>query len=80
MEQAPGGREADQLDHEHPRIDSGPSSIANPFWQALNTKIGLTLVIEMAPNADYGTKFETKIASGDLPDLINIPDQHAGSA
>lgn len=50
-----------------------PQLDANPFWQALNQKIGSDLVIEMAPNADYGTKFQTKIASGDLPDLINIP-------
>ena len=50
-----------------------PQLDANPFWQELNQKIGSDLVIEMAPNADYGTKFQTKIASGDLPDLINIP-------
>ena len=50
-----------------------PQMPDNPYWQALNEKIGSELVIEMAPNADYGTKFQTKIASGDLPDLINIP-------
>jgi putative aldouronate transport system substrate-binding protein len=27
----------------------------------------------MAPNADYDTKFQTKVASGDLPDLLNVP-------
>ena len=50
-----------------------PQLADNPFWQALNTRIGSDLAIEMAPNADYATKFQTKIASGDLPDLINIP-------
>ena len=50
-----------------------PQRESNPFWTALEEKIGSELHIEMAPNADYGTKFQTKIASGDLPDLINIP-------
>lgn len=45
----------------------------NPFWQALNKKLGSELHIDMAPNADYETKFQTTIASGDLPDIINIP-------
>ncbi|MCT1776278.1 extracellular solute-binding protein [Brachybacterium sp. p3-SID957] len=50
-----------------------PQMDANPFWQALNERIGSPLRIDMAPNADYETKFQTKIASGDLPDMINIP-------
>ncbi|MFC0673285.1 extracellular solute-binding protein [Brachybacterium hainanense] len=50
-----------------------PQMADNPFWQAMNTAIGSELRIEMAPNADYETKFQTRIASGDLPDMINIP-------
>lgn len=50
-----------------------PQMDKNPFWQALNERIGSELHIEMAPNSDYSTKIQTKIASGDLPDIINIP-------
>lgn len=50
-----------------------PQMGSNPFWQALNEKLGSELKIDMAPNADYETKFQTTIASGELPDMINIP-------
>ena len=50
-----------------------PQMSDNPFWQALNEKLGSELQIDMAPNADYETKFQTTIASGELPDMINVP-------
>lgn len=50
-----------------------PQRGENPFWQAIEETIGSELHIDMAPNADYEAKFQTTIASGDLPDLINIP-------
>jgi putative aldouronate transport system substrate-binding protein len=50
-----------------------PAVDKNAFWQELNKRLGSELQITMAPNADYGDKFATMIAGGDLPDVLNIP-------
>ncbi|WP_203659532.1 extracellular solute-binding protein [Actinocatenispora rupis] len=50
-----------------------PAAGRNPFWQAVNERLGSPLTISMASNDDYPKKFATQVAGGDLPDLVNIP-------
>jgi putative aldouronate transport system substrate-binding protein len=50
-----------------------PAVDKNPFWQAVNQRLGSELQISMASNDEYKDKFATRIAGGDLPDLLNIP-------
>ena len=50
-----------------------PAADKNPFWQAVNQRLGSELQISMASNDEYKDKFATRIAGGDLPDIINIP-------
>ena len=41
--------------------------------------MGITLDMQMVPNSDYGTKFATTIAGGDLPDMVMLnqpPTRH----
>lgn len=45
----------------------------NAFWRAVNKRVGSDLNITMSSNDDYPTKFQTVVAGGDLPDIINIP-------
>jgi len=50
-----------------------PAADKNQFWQALNERLGSDLQINMASNDEYKDKFATRVAGGDLPDIINIP-------
>ena len=50
-----------------------PAADNNQFWQAVNERLGSELQISMASNDEYPDKLATRIAGGDLPDLINIP-------
>ncbi|TWD79288.1 carbohydrate ABC transporter substrate-binding protein (CUT1 family) [Kribbella amoyensis] len=50
-----------------------PGMERNQFWQALNERLGSELQISMASNDEYPNKFATRIAGGDLPDVLNIP-------
>jgi putative aldouronate transport system substrate-binding protein len=50
-----------------------PTEDKNQFWQALNDRLGSELQISMASNDEYPDKFATRVAGGDLPDIINIP-------
>jgi putative aldouronate transport system substrate-binding protein len=50
-----------------------PGVDKNAFWQALNDRLGSELQISMASNDEYNDKFATRVAGGDLPDVINIP-------
>src|SRR3954469_17539047 len=50
-----------------------PSVDKNQFWQQLNQRLGSELQISMASNDEYKDKFATRIAGGDLPDILNIP-------
>jgi putative aldouronate transport system substrate-binding protein len=50
-----------------------PAEDKNQFWQALNDRLGSELQISMASNDEYKDKFATRVAGGDLPDIINIP-------
>lgn len=44
----------------------------NEYWQHLNKAVGATLHFEGAPNANYPAKFQTLMAGGDLPDLMQV--------
>ncbi|MEU6729417.1 extracellular solute-binding protein [Nonomuraea wenchangensis] len=59
-------------------VPPGPDS--NRFWQELNTRLGATLNITMAPAADYVSKLSTVIASGDLPDILMLSANLANRA
>jgi putative aldouronate transport system substrate-binding protein len=50
-----------------------PSVDKNQFWQELNKRLGSELQISMASNDEYNDKFATRIAGGDLPDILNVP-------
>ncbi|GAB2630795.1 type 2 periplasmic-binding domain-containing protein [Kribbella swartbergensis] len=54
-----------------------PAADRNQFWQALNDRLGSELQISMASNDEYPDKFATRIAGGDLPDILNIPPSTA---
>lgn len=49
---------------------AGPDK--NSYWAGLNAKLGVNLALTMVPSADFGAKFATVIAGGDLPDLLQI--------
>lgn len=44
----------------------------NSYWAGLNKRLGVELALTMVPAADFGSKFATVIAGGDLPDLLQI--------
>lgn len=50
-----------------------PGVDKNAFWRAMNERLGSELKISMASNDEYSQKFATRVAGGDLPDVINIP-------
>jgi putative aldouronate transport system substrate-binding protein len=46
---------------------------SNPGWQEVNRQVGSTLKVNITPFADYfGSKLQTTIAGGELPDLFFI--------
>jgi putative aldouronate transport system substrate-binding protein len=47
----------------------------NPGWQQINKLLNANMVMTIVPFADYGAKFATTVASGDIPELlfINFP-------
>lgn len=54
-----------------------PPAADNAFWTELNKRLGSPLEISMASNDEYASKFATRVAGDDLPDLINIPPNTA---
>ncbi|HZX04802.1 extracellular solute-binding protein [Kribbella sp.] len=50
-----------------------PAADQNQFWQEVNKRLGSELQISMASNDEYNDKFATRIAGGDLPDILNVP-------
>ncbi len=52
-----------------------PAVDNNPFWSALNEKLGSALQIQIVSQSDYSVKFATTVAGGALPDLFFLdPD------
>lgn len=49
----------------------------NRFWQEINRRLGIDLKLDVPPSGSgYQVKFNTVIAGGDLPDIMNvIPNQ-----
>ncbi|GAA4984862.1 extracellular solute-binding protein [Actinopolymorpha pittospori] len=45
----------------------------NPFWQQLNKRVGAELQLNNVIASDYSNKLATLLASGDLPDLVQLP-------
>ncbi|MGI5288998.1 extracellular solute-binding protein [Nonomuraea polychroma] len=49
-----------------------PAVGQNTYWQELNKHLGVTLNLNVVPNADYANKLTTVVAGGDLPDLMTF--------
>ncbi len=45
----------------------------NPGWQQINQKLNANMQMTIVPYADYGAKFATTVAGGDLPEMIYVP-------
>ncbi|MBV8862348.1 MAG: hypothetical protein JO259_10870, partial [Mycobacterium sp.] len=51
---------------------------SNALWQAVNKELGVTLRINVLPQADYATvKLPTLVAGGELPDILYIATNSA---
>jgi putative aldouronate transport system substrate-binding protein len=44
----------------------------NPAWQQVNQELGVSMTLPIIQLADYGTKLNTTIAGGQLPDLLSL--------
>jgi putative aldouronate transport system substrate-binding protein len=44
----------------------------NSAWQQLNKEMNVNLKLNLVPQADYGAKWGTVMAGGDLPDLMYV--------
>ncbi len=51
---------------------SAPGVDQNPLWQAVNRSLGGDLDVAYTPVGDYGQRFSTAVAGGDLPDLVAV--------
>ena len=49
-----------------------PSAKDNPLWQGVQEGLGSELNMVFVPTAEYGQRFATAQAGGDLPDLVSI--------
>lgn len=51
-----------------------PTVTKNAYWQELNKRLNTTLNYHAVPSADYSARAATVLASGDLPDMMQIPN------
>lgn len=49
-----------------------PAVGQNAFWQGLNDRLGAPLEVESVPGTDYASKLSAVLASGDLPDVVQL--------
>ncbi|MGW2515128.1 extracellular solute-binding protein [Streptomyces scopuliridis] len=49
-----------------------PARSKNAYWQELEKRIGCTFDMQLVAAADYGTRFQTAVAGGQLPDLFTV--------
>jgi putative aldouronate transport system substrate-binding protein len=49
-----------------------PLESKNPFWQALNKRLGTELKISYVDSAGYLNKVQTMLAGGDIPDFVQF--------
>jgi putative aldouronate transport system substrate-binding protein len=56
-------------------IDNGPPVPMgqNHYWQQLNKRLGAKLQLTNVSTPDYSAKLATTIASGDIPDIVQLP-------
>ncbi|SDT31200.1 extracellular solute-binding protein [Microlunatus soli] len=54
-------------------VPTPPSADKNAFYARLQERLGCELKISAIPSDDYGAKFQTIIAGGDVPDVCNFP-------
>ena len=50
----------------------------NKYWAELNKRLNVTLDTTVVPAAAYGTKLETSLASGDMPELVMLESTNRG--
>ncbi|MEU4269503.1 extracellular solute-binding protein [Streptomyces sp. NPDC026092] len=55
-------------------VPPAPGRAQNAAWQAIEKRLGGQVDITAVPADDYGTKFSTMVASGDLADLFMYPE------
>jgi len=56
----------------HTNAQLPPALDRNSYWQELNRRLGAAISFTMVPMADYKKKLATSLASGDLPDLVQV--------
>ncbi|GAB3742827.1 extracellular solute-binding protein [Microlunatus parietis] len=49
-----------------------PKLAQNEFWQELNERVGSPVEVNLTPSVDYGQKFATAVAGGQLGELFMI--------
>lgn len=54
-------------------VPTPPGPNKNKFYAQMQERIGCDLKINFVPSNDYGQKFQTIIAGGDVPDICNFP-------
>jgi putative aldouronate transport system substrate-binding protein len=54
-----------------------PAAGHNKYWQELNKRLGVTLKLNVVPDADYDNKFAAVVAGGELPDTVLIRNNPA---
>lgn len=54
-------------------LPSPGSAEQNSFWGQLQEDIGCTVALQPIASGDYPDKFQTMLAGGDLPDVMNLP-------
>lgn len=69
--EAPGDGSAVSALVESP-LPTPPGKSQNRFWQAINQQAKVDLDISISPTSDWGNKFATVIAGGDIPDIVEV--------
>ena len=53
---------------------SDEPSLDDAFWSAWQELTGAKLIVEWVPSADFHTKYNLKLSSGDIPEVSSVPD------
>ncbi|MDL2319208.1 hypothetical protein LJC74_09095, partial [Eubacteriales bacterium OttesenSCG-928-A19] len=53
---------------------SDEPSLDDDFWTAWQELTGSKLTVEWVPSADFHTKYNLKLSSGDIPEVSSVPD------
>ncbi|HIT75082.1 MAG TPA: extracellular solute-binding protein [Candidatus Avipropionibacterium avicola] len=72
--ETPPGEGLDSIEMMYITFLPSPGSAAkNSFWGQLQEDIGTTVKLTPISSGDYGDKFQTMVAGGQLPDIMNMP-------